>query len=92
MSTVQLFLDDTPGETRGVLVRDGRCERLVIRRDDDPPQHRLGARCVGRVVEVRRGYGAAFVDLGVGGAPGFLPLAGRQAPREGDSVEVEVVA
>ncbi|MFC0634184.1 ribonuclease E/G [Brevundimonas balnearis] len=92
MSLVELFLDETPGETRGVLVRDGRCERLVIQREGDIPQHRLGTRCVGRVSEVRAAYGAAFVDLGVGGAPGFLPLGGRSALHEGDSLEVEVVS
>lgn len=92
MSAVELFLDDTPGETRGVLVRDGRYERLVIQRDDDIGQHRLGARCVGRVLEVREAYGAAFVDLGVSGPPGFLPLSGRSGLRQGDSLEVEVLS
>jgi len=89
---VEAFLDDTPGEIRGVIARDGRFERLIIQREDDPPQFRLGARGVGRVMDVEAGYGAAFVDLGVENAPGFLALPRDKTLREGDRIEVEVVA
>ncbi|WP_333590457.1 ribonuclease E/G [Brevundimonas sp.] len=89
---VEAFLDDTPGEIRGMVARDGRFERLIIQREDDPPQHRLGARCVGRVLDVEAGYRAAFVDLGVETAPGFLPLPKDRVLREGDHIEVEVTA
>lgn len=90
--TLEVFLDDTPGETRGVVVRDGRYERLIIQRESDPPQHRLGARCMGRVTDVDAGLAAAFVDLGPGVTPGFLSLGKGAAPRRGESVEVEVSA
>lgn len=89
---VEAFLDDTPGEIRGMVARDGRFERLIIQREDDPPQHRLGARCVGRVMDVEVGYRAAFVDLGGETAPGFLPLLKDRVLREGDRIEVEVTA
>lgn len=92
MSEVEAFLDDTPGETRGVIARDGRFEYLLIQRDDDIPQHRLGARAVGRVVDVQAGFSAAFVDLGAEGPSGFLPLRKGDTIREGDRIEVEVTA
>lgn len=90
--TLEAFLDDTPGETRGVIVRDGRPERLIVQREDDPPQHRLGTRCIGRVTRVEPAYGAAFVDLGTGGPAGFLPLTKTVRLKEGERIEVEVSA
>jgi hypothetical protein len=92
MSGVEVFLDDTPGETRGILARDGHLEHLIVQRDDDPPQHRLGARAVGRVIEVEAGFNAAFVDLGAPGPAAFLPLGQGPRPREGDRIEVQTTA
>lgn len=92
MSEVEVFLDDTPGEVRGVIARDGRFERLLIQRQDDPPQHRLGARVIGRVTEVDPAFRAAFVDLDCEGPAGFLPLAKSESLRIGEIVEVEVTA
>jgi hypothetical protein len=90
--TIEIFLDDTPGETRGIVARNGRFERLIIQREDDPPQDRLGARSVGRVVDVEAAFDAAFVDLGSSGRPAFLPHGQGPRLREGDSIEVEVTA
>jgi len=92
MSEVEVFLDDTPGEVRGIVSRDGRFERLIIQREDDPPEHRLGARVVGRVMEPDAAFKAAFVDLGGAGKPGFLPMGKGEAIRTGDILEVEVTA
>lgn len=92
MTGVEVFLDETPGETRGLVARDGRFEHLILQRDDDPPQHRLGARCVGRVIEVEAGFNAAFVDLGAPGPAAFLPLGQGPRPREGDRIEVQTTA
>ena len=64
MSELEVFLDDTPGEIRGMVVRNGRFERLLLQRENDLPQHRLGARAIGRVAAVDPGLKGAFVDLG----------------------------
>jgi Ribonuclease G/E len=91
MSEVEAFLDDTPGEVRGVVARDGRFEHLLIQREDDVAEHRLGARCVGRIAEVHPGLKGGFVDLG----PimhGFLPFRGQDRLAVGQKVEVEVSA
>lgn len=89
--SVEVFLDDTPGEVRGVVVRDGRFEHLLIQREDDVAEHRLGARCVGRIAEVHPGLKGAFVDLGPI-VPGFLPFRGQDRLAVGQKVEVEVTA
>lgn len=89
MSRIEVFLDDTPGETLGVVVRDGRFEHLLIQRDDEPPALRLGARSIGRVARVEPGLKGSFVDLGEE-QPAFLP--GAKPPPEGSRIEVEVTA
>ncbi len=91
MSQVEAFLDDTPGEVRGVVVRDGRFEHLLIQREDDVAEHRLGALCIGRIVEVHAGLKGAFVDLGPV-VHGFLPFRGQDRLTVGQKVEVEVTA
>lgn len=92
VNEVEVFLDETPGELRGIVARNGRYEHLLIQRDDDAPQDRLGARSIGRVVSLDPAFRAAFVDLGGKGPPGFLPLAKGATLRDGDRVEVEVTA
>jgi Ribonuclease G/E len=91
VSDVEVFLDDTPGEIRGVVVRDGRFEHLLIQREDDIPGHRLGARSMGRIADVHPGLKGGFVDLGEGGH-GFLPFRGQDRLAVGQKVEVEVTA
>lgn len=91
MSGLEAFLDDTPGEARGILVRDGRYERLIIQGEGDPAGGRLGARSVGRVAALDPSLRAAFVDVGAGPA-GFLPLRKADRLAVGQAVEVEVVA
>lgn len=92
MSAVEVFLDETPGEIRGVVATDGRFEHLLIQREDDVAQHRLGARSIGRVTEVSAGLRGAFVDLGAGGPPAFLPLRKTDRIDAGAKIEVEVAA
>lgn len=92
MSGVEVFLDELPGETRGIIRRDGRFTHILIDREDDEPRHRLGARCVGRVAEAPQGLKAAFVDLGAGVPLAFLPLRGADRPAVGEKIEVEVTA
>ena len=92
MSELETFLDDTPGEVRGMVVRHGRFERLLIQRESDVAQHRLGARSIGRVVAVDAGLKGAFVDLGAGEPFGFLPLRRSDRVAVGGKLEVEVSA
>ncbi|MNE00133.1 ribonuclease E [compost metagenome] len=92
MADVEVFLDAAPGETRGMVFRDGRACALIIHRDDDRPEHRLGARLVGRVAKLAPGLHGAFVDLGCGEPFGFLPLGKADRPGEGAKLEVEVTA
>lgn len=92
MSGIETFLDDSPGEVRGAVVRDGRFERLIIQREGDAAQHRLGARATGRVAAVDPGLKGAFVDLGAGEPFGFLPLRKDDRLAVGGKVEVEVSA
>ncbi|WP_122464827.1 RNA-binding protein [Brevundimonas lutea] len=92
MSAIEVFLDETPGETRAVIARDGRWDRILIERDDDRPEHRLGARLVGRVADLVPGAGGAFVDLGAGEPFGFLAVGKAAVLAQGQAVEVEVTA
>lgn len=75
-----------------MIVRGGRFERLIIHRETDAPQHRLGARSVGRVAAVDPGLKGAFVDVGAGEPFGFLPLRRSDRLAAGGKVEVEVSA
>lgn len=88
---IEVFLDQTPGETRGLIARDGRLTHILIQREGDPAAVRLGARSVGRVAEINAGLKGAFVDLG-GGQGGFLPLPKAHDLKQGQKIEVEVVA
>ena len=92
MAEIEVFLDEQPGETRGVVARDGRYHHLIIHREDDRPEHRLGARVVGRVARVEPGLHGAFIDMGAGEPFGFLPLARNERPAEGSKLEVAVAA
>ncbi len=92
MADIEVFLDETPGETRGVIARDGLFTHLIIQRDSDRPSDRLGARCVGRIARVEPGLRGAFVDLGAGEPFGFLPLGAKERVGEGVKIEVEVTA
>jgi len=92
MADIEVFLDQTPGETRGIIARNGLFTHMIIQRDDDRPSDRLGARSVGRIARVEPGLRGAFVDLGAGEPFGFLPLGKNEKPGEGAKVEVEVTA
>ncbi|MFA4938600.1 ribonuclease E/G [Brevundimonas sp.] len=88
---VEVFLDETPGETRGAVMRDGRYTHLLIQRDGDPAQTRLGARSIGRVTEVNQGLRGAFVDIGADAAA-FLPFPRNDKLSQGERLEVVVTA
>ncbi len=90
MSERRLFIDRGPGETRGVILLDGRPERLLIERRGESVA-RVGDRYAARVTQVDRIGGLAFLDLA--GEAGVLRLkAERPPPPQGSLVEVEVTA
>jgi Ribonuclease G/E len=92
MSGRTIFLDEGPGEDRGVVMLDGRPERLLIRRPDDIAVQALGARSVARVRRIERAMGAAFLELAEG-PDALLALTGAAAGlAEGAAVEVEITA
>ena len=74
MTTRRLFLDRSPGETRGLVLLEGRPERLWIERDGDASGPRLGERHRARVEEISPGLGLARLQLG-GGLQAALPLS-----------------
>jgi Ribonuclease G/E len=89
ISVRHLYLDRCPGERRGVVLLDGRPERLLIERDGETGAA-LGALYRGRVLAVSARMGLARLDLGEETAS--LRLT-RDAPlAEGAIVEVEVTA
>jgi len=77
-----------PGESRFALLTRGRLTELVI----DRPNLHLGSRFLGRVVALDRGLNAAFVEIGTGDRPGFLPGAAALGLSEGAAVAVVVRA
>lgn len=86
----QVYIDDTPGETRGIIESERGFEHILIAREGDDPALRLGAVSVGRVARVEPGLSGAFVDLG--GAEGFLPMKRGMPLHVGQKIEVEVAA
>ena len=91
MNDRRLFLDDSPGERRGVVCLNGRPERLLIERGDDLETQKLAARVVARVRRTERALRSAFLDLG-SGPDGVLPISDPNCvPSEGAWLEVEVV-
>jgi len=87
----KLYLDRLPGETRGVVVLDGRPERLLIERSGEDERPRLGERWRGRIGAAAPGFRGVFVDLGQGPA-GLMAAEAGGPPVEGALVEVEVIA
>jgi len=77
-----------PGESRFALLTRGRLTELVI----DRPTLHLGSRFLGRVVALDRALNAAFVEIGTGDRPGFLPGAAALGLSEGAAIAVEVRA
>ena len=85
----RLLLDAAPGERRGVVLLDGRPERLLLERDGEADPAPLGARLVGRLAAWAGER--AFVDLPAGPAGLLRPPPGVRLA-EGAALEVEVVA
>ncbi|MEY4256097.1 MAG: hypothetical protein RLZZ141_1324 [Pseudomonadota bacterium] len=65
MTARRLYLDDAPGERRGVVTLDGRPERLLIQRSS-MPSPTAGEQWAARVRRIDRSLATAFLDLGQG--------------------------
>jgi Ribonuclease G/E len=89
MSERRIFLDRGIGETRGVVMLDGRPERLILRRDDEDPRLMLGARLIAHVANVEPAMATAFLDLG-DGLQAILPFKPDARPVRGASVDIEI--
>lgn len=87
---LRVLIDEGIGETRAVVLREGRPERLLIEREAGPdPRLKLGARVRGRVRRIAAGGGLAFVDLGV---EPDATLSAAKGLNEGAAVEAEIAA
>ena len=89
MSERRLYIDEGPGETRGVLAVGGRPERLLSYRPaQDFP--RLGAGYRARVVKVDKGAGLALLDLGGGLSAAYRIKPDRSPPVEGQALDIQI--
>jgi Ribonuclease G/E len=84
----EILLSWGPGESRLALIAEGRLVELVL----DRPDLLAGSVFLGRVGEVNARLDAAFVDLGRGDKPGFLPGAAALGLSQGQSLLVQVRA
>lgn len=90
MSDRRFFLDRSVGETRGVVLLDGRPERLLIQREGDDLSGGVGAEMTVRVRKIDKALGTAFLEL-PGGAAAILPLRADEGPfTVGQSLVVEI--
>jgi len=89
MSQRLLYLDQAPGETRGVVLLDGEPEHLLIQREGEDLRLRLGARLVARVASVEPAISTAFLDLG-SDAEAILPFAPDVRHKIGEILAVEI--
>ena len=72
---LETWIDAAIGETREVLVRNGRAIALRVARESDAGRRaRWGELYWARVREIDRQRRGVFVDLGLGDEMGFLPL------------------
>ncbi|MDB5460562.1 MAG: hypothetical protein JWO72_2303 [Caulobacteraceae bacterium] len=89
MAQRHIYIDEGPGEARGVITLGRRPERLLSYRPaQDYPQ--LGVRYRARVVKVEKSAGLALLDLGSGLTAALRIKPDRPPPVEGQAVEVEI--
>ncbi len=81
---LETWIDASIGETREVLLREGRPIALRIARESDAGvRARWGELYVGRVREIDRRRRGVFIDLGLRDEFGFLPLGDDGRVRRG---------
>lgn len=87
-----LYLDEAPGERRGVVLLDGKPERLLVERDGEAVRLLPGAVLTARIMRIERGLGIAFLA-----SPEGEPMVSSRAAlpdgaSEGGVVEVQITA
>ncbi|MDB5440459.1 MAG: RNA-binding protein [Caulobacteraceae bacterium] len=90
MSARRFYLDDGPGERRGVVTLDGYPERLLIERPGELASLKLGARSVARIRKIERTFSSAFLALPGGGEALLALREGGPKFTEGAAIEVEI--
>ena len=85
---IEILISSGPGEARYLVLADGRPIELVV----DRPSLLLDSVFRGRVTALDKGLDAAFVELGQGDRPGFLPGAKALGLSEGAAIVVRVRA
>ena len=74
-ASLETWIDAAIGETREVLALDGRAIALRVARGSDAGRRaRWGELYCGRVIQVDRRRRGVFLELGLRGQQGFLPL------------------
>lgn len=92
MTRRRILLDEGVGETRGVVVLDGRPERLLIARETDVAVQALGAQVVARLRSFDRALGLVFLDLGEGADAVLTLRPDMSRLSQGRAVAVEIRA
>lgn len=91
MSVRRLYIDDAPGERRGVVTLDGRPERMLFERSGAAGPL-VGEHWAARVRRIDRSSATAFIDLGLG-AETILNLSGESLRlTEGALVAVQITS
>lgn len=89
MTHRHIYIDEGPGETRGVITVEGRPERLLSQRPGlEYP--RLGVGYRARVLKVEKAAGLALLDLGEGLTAALRIKPDRPPPVEGQALEVDI--
>jgi hypothetical protein len=89
MADRRIYIDRSPGETRGAIIAAGRPERLLIEREGQG-YPRLGVRARARVILVDRTLGLAMLDMGDGAQASLRLKADRPPPVQGQALDVEI--
>ena len=89
MAERHIYIDEAPGETRGVITLGRRPERLLSHRPaQDYP--RLGAGYRARVVKVEKPAGLALLDLGAGLTAALRLKPDRAPPVQGAALDIQI--
>ena len=87
-----LYMDESPGERRGVVLLDGKPERLLVERDGEAVRLLPGAVLTARIMRIERGLGIAFLASREGEPMVSSRAALPDGVSEGAVVQVQITA